>query len=71
MGMSWADNAYFFPNYEANAKLCYTNTPARTSMRAPGVIQSCLATEMVIERVATELSLPGNIFVIYSKASLN
>ena len=32
MGMMWADNAYYFPNYRATAKVCYTNTPARTSM---------------------------------------
>ena len=58
MGMNWADNAYYFPNYRADAIVCYTNTPARTSMRCPGVVQTCLCTEMVIERVATELGLP-------------
>ena len=58
MGMRWADNAYFIPNYKANATLCFTNTPPRTSMRAPGVIQFCLATEILVERVAEELGLP-------------
>jgi xanthine dehydrogenase/oxidase len=58
MGMRWADNAYYIPNYKANATLCYTNTPPRTSMRAPGVVQMCLATEIVVERVAIELNLP-------------
>lgn len=58
MGMNWADNAYYLPNYKADAKICFTNTPARTSMRAPGVVQSCLFTEMVLERVAKELKLP-------------
>lgn len=58
MGMLWADNAYFIPNYQANANVCFTNTPSRTSMRAPGVVQTCLITEMVIERVAVELGLP-------------
>eukprot|EP01034_Spumella_vulgaris_P024084 gene24084-30387_t len=57
MGVTWSDNAYFVPNIEINAKVCFTNTPARTSMRAPGVVQSCLATEMVIERIAVELGL--------------
>ncbi len=61
MGMHWADNAYYFPNYAAEAKLCYTNTPARTSMRAPGVVQACLATEILIERVAVELGLPMHV----------
>jgi xanthine dehydrogenase large subunit len=61
MGMHWADNAYYLPNYLANAKLCYTNTPARTSMRAPGVVQACLATETLVERVAVELGLPVNV----------
>eukprot|EP01039_Chlorochromonas_danica_P005925 gene5925-6523_t len=58
MGMYWADNAYYLPNYRADALLCYTNTPVRTSMRAPGVVQSTLITEMVIERIATELGIP-------------
>lgn len=58
MGMNWADNAYYIPNYSASAQLCFTNTPPRTSMRAPGVVQTCFATEVVIERVAHELGLP-------------
>lgn len=58
MGMYWADNAYFFPNYRADATICYTNTPARTSMRAPGVVQASFCTEFVVERVAQELGLP-------------
>lgn len=58
MGMRWADNAYYFPNYKAKCTLCHTNTPPRTSMRAPGVVQTCLATEIVIERVALEVGLP-------------
>jgi xanthine dehydrogenase/oxidase len=58
MGMYWADNAYYFPNYQADATICYTNTPARTSMRCPGVVQASFCTELVIERVAHELGLP-------------
>lgn len=61
MGMNWADNAYFFPNYQGIAKICYTNTPPRTSMRAPGVVQTCLFTEMMMERIASELKVPLNI----------
>lgn len=59
MGMNWADSAYYFPNYSATSKVCYTNTPSRTSMRAPGVVQACFCTESVVERVATELGLPA------------
>lgn len=58
MGMLWADNAYYIPNYTANASVCFTNTPSRTSMRAPGVVHTCLITEMVIERISVELGLP-------------
>ena len=58
MGMNWADNAYYIPNYLAVAKVAYTNTAPRTSMRAPGVVQACFATEMVIERIAYELNIP-------------
>ena len=61
MGMNWADNAYYFPNYQGIAKICYTNTPPRTSMRAPGVVQTCLFTEMMMERIAFELKVPLNI----------
>lgn len=61
MGMEWADNAYYLPNYAATLKLCYTNTPARTSMRAPGVVHSCYFTESIVEHVATSLGLPLNV----------
>lgn len=61
MAMHWADNAYYFPNYQALAKMCYTNTASRTSMRAPGVVQSCLATEVIVQRVAHELNLPVHV----------
>jgi xanthine dehydrogenase/oxidase len=57
MGMTWADNAYYFPNYCADATICYTNTPGRTSMRCPGVVQTSFCTELVVERVAVELGL--------------
>lgn len=60
MGNNWADNAYYLPNYAADSVVCRTNTPSRTAMRAPGVVQSCLFTEMVVERVATALQLPLN-----------
>ena len=58
MAMCWLDNSYYLPNYRAQAKICFTNTTARTSMRAPGVVQSCLCTEVIIERVARELCQP-------------
>jgi xanthine dehydrogenase/oxidase len=61
MGMNWADNAYHFPNYLAQAKVCFTNTAPRTSMRAPGVVQCCLATEVIVERVAHECGLPTHL----------
>jgi xanthine dehydrogenase large subunit len=57
MAMTWADNAYYLPNYMARAKVCYTNTPARTFARAPGVLQSNLVTGVVIDRVAFELGM--------------
>ena len=55
--MCWADNAYYFPNYCARAKMCKTNVPSKTSMRAPGVVQACHATEIVVERVGFELGV--------------
>lgn len=57
MAMRWADNAFYFPNYLARATLCFTNTPPRTYARAPGLVQSCLATSVVVERVANELGI--------------
>lgn len=49
MAMNWADNGYHLPNYRATAKICFTNTPARTYTRAPGVVQSALATSVIVE----------------------
>lgn len=57
MGMFWGDGGYYLPNYSANALIAYTNTPPRTSMRAPGVLHTCLFIEMVVERVAKECGL--------------
>lgn len=57
MAMNWADNGYHLPNYRAQAKVCFTNTPARTYTRTPGVVQSSLATSVLVERVATELGM--------------
>jgi xanthine dehydrogenase/oxidase len=61
MGMTWADNAYYIPNYRATAKLCRTSIPAKTSMRAPGVVQTCFATEVVIHRIANELGFDSQV----------
>ena len=61
MGMVWADNAYFLPNYEAKLVLCKTNTPPRTSMRTPGVLQSNVALELVLDRIAAILGLPTSV----------
>ena len=57
MAMMWADNSFYLPNYQARAKLCYTNTPPRTYARAPGVVQSCLVTGIIVDRVAHELGM--------------
>eukprot|EP00603_Paraphysomonas_imperforata_P007910 CAMPEP_0114426424 /NCGR_PEP_ID=MMETSP0103-20121206/7793_1 /TAXON_ID=37642 ORGANISM="Paraphysomonas imperforata, Strain PA2" /NCGR_SAMPLE_ID=MMETSP0103 /ASSEMBLY_ACC=CAM_ASM_000201 /LENGTH=1459 /DNA_ID=CAMNT_0001595389 /DNA_START=56 /DNA_END=4435 /DNA_ORIENTATION=- len=57
MCMNWADNGYHLPNYRAQAKVCFTNTPSRTYCRAPGVVQSALATSVIVERVAMELGM--------------
>ena len=61
MGMYWADNAYYIPNFSAAMNVCFTNTPARTSMRAPGVVQSCFFTECVVARIANSLGLPQHV----------
>ena len=58
MGMLWADNAYFFPNYRMTAVVCKTNTVTTTAMRAPGVVQTVFATECIVQRVAEELRVP-------------
>ncbi|KAK3289624.1 hypothetical protein CYMTET_2955 [Cymbomonas tetramitiformis] len=58
MGCAFADNVYFTEHFEAKGNLYYTNTPLNTSQRAPGVVQSILAHETVLEHVAHELGLP-------------
>jgi xanthine dehydrogenase/oxidase len=59
MGLMWADNTYYLPNFLADAKFCFTNTAPCTAMRAPGVVQSCFAIEAVVDRVAFELKIPN------------
>ena len=56
--MESLESAYYIPHYAATAKICFTNTPPRTYMRAPGIVQCCFAMECVIERIAAELGLP-------------
>jgi xanthine dehydrogenase/oxidase len=65
MAMRWADNAYHLPNYLARATLCYTNTPPHTYARAPGLVQSCLSTSVLLERIAFELQI--DLLTIQSK----
>jgi xanthine dehydrogenase/oxidase len=76
MGTFWGDNAYYFPNYAATMNLAFTNTPARTSMRAPGVVHSCFFTECVMGRIANALGLPMNVvqernFLIQGETTIN
>ena len=58
MAMQWADNCYLFENYQAHAFVVRTNLPVTTSMRAPGVVQSTMATELVLAEVARSLGKP-------------
>ena len=57
MAQLWADNCYYIANYQSLATVCKTNKPTTTSMRAPGVVQSVLVMETVIEHVASELNM--------------
>ncbi|KAM3567750.1 hypothetical protein VYU27_010110, partial [Nannochloropsis oceanica] len=58
MAILWAENTYHFPTYLANAYCLKTNLPVTTSMRAPGVVQSTVATELVLAEVARGLGKP-------------
>lgn len=53
----WSDNTFYIPNFSCTGIVCKTNTPSNTSMRGPGVIKSIWNIEMLMERIAFELSM--------------
>lgn len=53
--MTSIDNVYGFDNFQCTGRVCKTNTPASTSMRAPGNINGVFAMESVIHAIATSL----------------
>jgi len=52
MGKTWSDNVYHYNSFKCEYEPYYTNTPITTSMRAPGCMQSILASEVVMEHIA-------------------
>eukprot|EP01099_Mayorella_cantabrigiensis_P001300 TRINITY_DN1561_c0_g1_i1.p1 TRINITY_DN1561_c0_g1~~TRINITY_DN1561_c0_g1_i1.p1 ORF type:complete len:805 (-),score=201.37 TRINITY_DN1561_c0_g1_i1:192-2579(-) len=56
------DNAYKWPNYKVEAKICKTNLPAMTSVRGPGWVPAVYVSEHIMEHIASYLnnaSLPA------------
>ncbi|OQS01693.1 hypothetical protein ACHHYP_00350 [Achlya hypogyna] len=58
MAVLWADGAYHIPHMRCQAWMYLTNTPTCTSVRAPGVPNSTMVLEIVIEHIALELNKP-------------
>ncbi|ETV99329.1 hypothetical protein H310_08056 [Aphanomyces invadans] len=58
MAILWSDGAYHVPSFRARGYMYLSNTPTCTSVRAPGVPNSVMLLEMVIEHVAQTLQLP-------------
>jgi len=57
MAVTWSDNTFFCPSFKCNGVPYTTHTPHRTSQRAPGVVQSITAINVVCEHVARSLGL--------------
>lgn len=58
MAVGWSDNCYSYRDFKVTPKFALTNTPHSTSMRAPGCMQSILASEVVLERIAKAVNKP-------------
>jgi len=58
MAVGFSDNVFFAPNYKCNSALYKTHTHSRTSQRAPGVVQSITAIQVIMEHISRNLGLP-------------
>ncbi|CAE8706406.1 unnamed protein product [Polarella glacialis] len=57
MLVNFSDNAFYTPNFKCNSTAYKSHTVPRTSVRAPGVIQSITAHEVIMEHVSRSLGL--------------
>eukprot|EP01135_Chromosphaera_perkinsii_P000979 Nk52_evm5s155 gene=Nk52_evmTU5s155 len=53
--ISACDNVYNIPNWDANGKLCKTNTASNCAMRGPGMVPGTFFMENMIDHVASSL----------------
>jgi len=58
---SSGDQAYYFANWQMTTKVAWTNSPARTAMRAPGEIQGSYMIESIIEHVSAITGVPSQL----------
>eukprot|EP01052_Picozoa_sp_SAG31_P054433 SAG31_NODE_14489_length_803_cov_2.088068_1_plen_267_part_11 len=58
MAVGWSDNVYSYKTFKVTPKAALTDTPHSTAMRAPGCMQSILASEVVLGHVASEVGKP-------------
>eukprot|EP00873_Tetraselmis_striata_P029168 jgi/Tetstr1/449432/TSEL_036527.t1 len=58
MAVAFSDNAYHTPHYEVVGQPYLSDIHPNAATRAPGVVQSILAHEVVIEHVAKTVGLP-------------
>jgi xanthine dehydrogenase molybdopterin-binding subunit B len=52
MAVGFSDNCYSYSKFTVTPTAALTDTPHSTAMRAPGCMQSILASEVVMEHVA-------------------
>mmetsp|Transcript_75907 Transcript_75907/g.158286 ORF Transcript_75907/g.158286 Transcript_75907/m.158286 type:complete len:1405 (-) Transcript_75907:223-4437(-) len=52
MATAWSDNVFKYNKFKVDSQAAVTHTPHRTSMRAPGCMQSILASCVIVEHVA-------------------
>ncbi|KAH9114206.1 hypothetical protein AeMF1_011699 [Aphanomyces euteiches] len=60
MAILWSDGAYHISSFRSQAYMYMSNTPPGASVRAPGVPNSIMLLEMVVEHVAQSLNKPAS-----------
>merc|ERR1719262_620998 len=58
MGVGFSDNVYHWNSYKVTTEICLTGKPHATSQRAPGCMQSLIASDVVMEHVAKLVGRP-------------
>eukprot|EP01117_Protostelium_nocturnum_P009312 TRINITY_DN3335_c0_g1_i3.p1 TRINITY_DN3335_c0_g1~~TRINITY_DN3335_c0_g1_i3.p1 ORF type:complete len:1378 (-),score=549.37 TRINITY_DN3335_c0_g1_i3:123-4256(-) len=62
LALNCIDNCYYCPNVELTPYFCMTNNPPSTSMRGPGWVPAIFMIESIMEDIAQEVGVDGDLF---------